>query len=196
MDEAYDMGLLTVLFPHARAELLRLLFTDASRELHLRELVRQSGLTLGSIQAEVEKLQSAGLLVDCRDGNRRYVRANVAHPLYSDLRNLVLKTAGLRDVLVGALEGLDSIRVALVFGSIAAGTDQADSDVDLLVIGHLGLRELAPRLRPAADRLGREINPVIMTPEEFDRERTTKPLLVDMLAKPKLFILGDERALE
>jgi predicted nucleotidyltransferase len=94
------------------------------------------------------------------------------------------------------LEGLDSIRVALVFGSIAAGTDQADSDVDLLVIGHLGLRELAPRLRPAADRLGREINPVIMTPEEFDRERTTKPLLVDMLAKPKLFILGDERALE
>jgi predicted nucleotidyltransferase len=190
------MGLLTVLFPHARAELLRLLFTGASRELHLRELVRQSGLTLGSIQAEVEKLQSAGLLVDRRDGNRRYVRANVAHPLYSDLRNLVLKTAGLRDVLVGALEGLDSIRVALVFGSIAAGTDQADSDVDLLVIGHLGLRELAPRLRPAADRLGREINPVIMTPEEFDRERTTKPLLVDMLAKPKLFILGDERALE
>ena len=196
MYETYDMGLLTVIFPQARAETFRLLFADASRELHLRELVRQSGLTLGSIQAEVSKLLDAGLLLDRRDGNRRYVRANSAHPVFADLHNLVLKTAGLRDVLLEALAGLEGIRIALVFGSVAAGAEQAGSDIDLLVIGEVGLRVVSPRLRIATERLGREINPVVMSAEEFSRERATKPLLVDLLAKPKLFILGDGRELE
>jgi uncharacterized protein len=190
------MSLLAILFPQVRAELLRLLFADGSRELHLRELVRQSGLTLGTVQTEMEKLLSAGLLLDRRDGNRRYVRANAAHPLFSDLHNLVLKTSGLRDVLAEALTGLDGVRVALVFGSVAAGTAKPDSDVDLLVVGDIGLRALAPRLRPASEKLGREINPVVMSPADFARERATKPLLVDLLAKPKLFIKGDERELE
>ena len=190
------MSLLTVLFPHVRAELLRLLFADGSRELHLRELVRQSGLTLGTVQTEMEKLLSAGLLLDRRDGNRRYVRANAAHPLFSDLHNLVLKTSGLRDVLAEALSSLDGVRLALVFGSIAAGTAKPDSDIDLLVIGDVGLRALAPRLRPAAERLGREINPVTMSAATFARERATNPLLVDLLAKKKLFIKGEERELE
>lgn len=190
------MSLLALLFPQVRAEVLRLLFADGSRELHLRELVRQSGLTLGTLQTEIDKLLAAGLLLDHRDGNRRYFRANSSHPLFSDLHNLVLKTAGLREVLTDALEGLDSIKFALVFGSVAAGTAKADSDVDLLVIGDIGLRSLAPRLRPAAERLGREINPVVMSAAEFARERTSKPLLVDLLTKPKLFIKGDERELE
>jgi predicted nucleotidyltransferase len=190
------MSLLAILFPQVRAELLRLLFADDTRELHLRELVRQSGLTLGTVQTEMEKLLSAGLLLDRRDGNRRYVRANAAHPLFSDLHNLVLKTSGLRDVLAEALTGLDGVRLALVFGSVAAGTAKADSDIDLLVIGDVGLRALAPRLRPVAERLGREINPVTMSAATFARERDTKPLLVDLLAKPKLFIKGDERELE
>lgn len=190
------MGLLTVLFPKVRAEVLRLLFADGSRELHLRELVRQSGLTLGTVQAEVGKLLEAGLLADRRDGNRRYVRANTEHPVFAELHGLVQKTGGLRDVLAEALAGLAGVEIALVFGSVAAGTAKPDSDVDLLVIGGIGLRALAPRLRPAAERLGREINPVIMSPEEFVRGRATKPLLVDLLAKPKLFIQGDERELE
>lgn len=190
------MSLLSLLFPQVRAEVLRLLFADGSRQLHLRELVRQSDLTLGTLQTEIDKLLAAGLLLDRRDGNRRYFQANASHPLFADLHNLVLKTSGLREVLADALNGLDSIRVALVFGSVAAGTAKADSDVDLLVIGDLGLRALAPRLRPAAERLGREINPVVMSPAEFARERSTKPLLVDLLAKPKLFIKGDERELE
>jgi uncharacterized protein len=190
------MSLLTLLFPQVRAEVLRLLFADGSRELHLRELVRQSGLTLGTVQTEVEKLLAAGLLQDSRDGNRRYVRANPAHPLFPDLRNLVLKTAGLRDVLTEALDGLRGVRIALVFGSVAAGAAKPDSDVDLLVIGDIGLRALSPRLRLASERLGREINPVTMGVAEFVRERHTKPLLVDLLAKEMIFIQGDARELE
>jgi predicted nucleotidyltransferase len=185
------MSLLEILFPQVRAEVLRLLFADEGRELHLRELTRQSGLSLGTLQTEVEKLCTADLLLSRRDGNRLYFRANAAHPLFADLRQLVLKTAGLREVLADALRDVPGIELAFVFGSLAAGTGKAGSDVDLLVIGDAGLRALAPRLRPAAERLGREINPVTMTVAEFIRDRTKKPFLRDLLAKDKLFLKGN-----
>lgn len=185
------MKLLEILFPHVRAEVLRLLFADEGRELHLRELTRQSGLSLGTLQTEVKKLCAADLLLSRRDGNRRCFRANAAHPLFTDLRQLVLKTAGLREVLAEALRNLPGVEAAFVFGSLAAGAGKAGSDVDLMIIGDAGLRALAPRLRRATEQLGREINPVTMTAAEFARDRAKKPLLRDVLAKEKLFIKGN-----
>ncbi|MBW8780744.1 MAG: nucleotidyltransferase domain-containing protein [Verrucomicrobia bacterium] len=184
------MGLLEVLFPQVRAEVLRLLFAKEGRELHLRELTRQSGLSLGTLQTEVEKLCAADLLLSRRDGNRRYFQANAAHPLFANLHQLVLKTAGLREVLAEALQEQADIELAFVFGSLAAGGGKADSDVDLMVIGDVGLRALAPRLRKAAEQLGREINPVTMTAADFVHGRVNNPFLSDVLAKEKLFIKG------
>jgi predicted nucleotidyltransferase len=184
------MSLLEVIFPHVRAEVLRLLFAEEGRELHLRELTRQSGLTLGTLQTEVEKLCSADLLLSRRDGNRRYFQANASHPLFTDLRQLVLKTSGLREVLIEALRDLDGVELAFVFGSLAAGIGKAGSDVDLLIIGDVGLRALAPRLRKATGQLGREINPVTMRAAEFVQGRVKNPFLRDVLAKEKLFIKG------
>ena len=190
------MSLLSVLFPRVRAEVLRLLFADAARELHLRELTRQSGLGLGTVLDELEKLSAADLVTSRRDGNRRYYRANARHPLFPDLQQLVLKTAGLRDVLVSALKGVKGIEVAFVFGSLAAGSGRAASDVDLLVIGEAGLRALAPGLRRASESLGREINPVTMTAAEYARGKKKHPLLLDLADKEKLFIIGGADELE
>jgi predicted nucleotidyltransferase len=182
--------LLSVLFPQVRAEVLRLLFADASRQLHLRDLTRQSGLGLGTVQGELEKLSQADLVTSQRDGNRRYFRANASHPLFADLQQIVLKTAGLRDVLANALRGVAGVEVAFVFGSLAAETGKAASDVDLLVIGDVSLRKLAPMLRGAGEKLGREINPVTMSAAEFAKGRAKNPFLVDVLGKPKLFVKG------
>ena len=183
-------NLLPVLFPQVRAEVLRLLFADAAREVHLRDLTRQSGLGLGTVQGELEKLGAADLITSRRDGNRRYFRANASHPLFVDLQQIVLKTAGLREVLAGALAPICGVEVAFVFGSLASSPGKAASDVDLLVIGDAGLRKLAGPLRSAGQELGREINPVTMTAAEFKKGRTKNPLLVDVLKKPKLFVKG------
>lgn len=189
-------GLLTVLFPRVRAEVLRVLFAEASREVHLRELARQSGLALKTVQSEVKKLTAAGLLASRRDGNRLLYRAESTHPLFPELRQMVLKTAGLRDALVEALKGVKGVKIAFVFGSLAAGAGSAGSDVDLMVIGDASLRTLSSRLRPAADKIGREINPVTMSVEEFVASRTTNPLLVDVQATEKLFVKGSADELE
>lgn len=190
------MSVLAVLFPQVRAEVLRLLFADASRELHLRDLTRQSGLGLGTVQGELEKLSSSDLVTSRRDGNRRYYRANSTHPLFPDLQQLVLKTSGLRDVLADALNGIKGVEVAFVFGSLASNGGKAASDVDLFVIGDVGLRGLATALRGVGEVLAREINPITMTAEEFRKRRTNDSFVQDVLGKEKLFVKGNANELE
>ncbi|MBA4136158.1 MAG: toxin-antitoxin system toxin subunit [Opitutus sp.] len=185
------MSLLHQLFPQVRAEILRLLFVDASRERHGRDLARQSGLNVKTVQDELQKMSATELVTSRRDGNRRYFRANALHPLFVDLQQIVLKTAGLKDVVGQALAPVEGIEWAFIFGSLADGAGKAASDVDLLVIGDVGLRKLAGPLRSAGEKLGREINPVTMTAAEFQRGRKKNPFLVDVLSKPKLFVKGD-----
>ena len=179
-----------VLGPPARRAILSRTFLDPSREYHLRELVRLTGLAPRSVQQEVEKLVGADLLVERRPGNRRYLRANDRHTLFRAIREIVLKTEGLGDVLRDAL-GSDGIEFAFVYGSIAAGEPRAGSDVDLLIVGSVGLREVVRRLKPAHDVLGREISPSVWTPEEFERRRRENdPFLRRVLAGPTVPVVG------
>jgi predicted nucleotidyltransferase len=123
-----------------------------------------------------------------------YYQANVDSPLFSDLRGLLLKTAGLVDVLADALKPLVSkVRVAFVYGSIASGSEQADSDIDLMVVGTVSPMELALPLRRARALLGREINPTLYTPTEFEKKQKVKDhFLTGVLDKPKLFVIGNQ----
>lgn len=189
-------SILSTLFPKVRAELLRLLFCGQSVRLHVRELARQSGLTLGTVQDELKKLTAAGLLLNQRDGNRLYYFANELHPIFPDLRAIVLKTTGLRDVLTSALAELPGIEFAFVFGSLAADSAKAGSDVDLLILGSASLRSLAPRLRPASADLHREINPHAITPAEWTRRLKADDAFIRRVsAEPKLWLKGDAREL-
>jgi DNA-binding transcriptional ArsR family regulator len=176
----------------SRAEILRLLFGTKGRELHVRELERQSGLADATIRQELKKLTRLGVIVARQDGNRTYYRANVEHPLYPDIRNLVRKTSGLTDVLREAL-GEAEIQIAFVFGSVASGSEKATSDVDLMVIGAISLRQLSKRLSGLATKLGREINPHTLTPAEFARRiKEREHFINSVLETPRLFVIGSE----
>ena len=180
-----------LLGPTARRAILARTYLDPTREFHLRELVRRTGLAPRTVQQEVEQLVRADLLSERRDGNRRYLRANERHPLFRPVREIVLKTDGLADVLREALAGGD-MDFALVFGSIAAATPAAASDIDLLVVGSLGLRETVRRLQPAQDTLGREIVPIAWTRAEFERRRRSRDaFLARVLSGPTIPVIGD-----
>ena len=176
----------------SRAEILRLLFGTEGRELHVRELERQSGLADATIRQELKKLTRLGVIVARQDGNRTYYRANVESPLYPDIRNLVRKTSGLTDVLREAL-GEAEIQIAFVFGSVASGAEKATSDVDLMVIGAISLRQLSKRLSGLATKLGREINPHALTPAEFARRiKEREHFINSVMETPRLFVIGSE----
>ena len=185
-----------LLSSRARAEIFRLLLSGTGEELHVREIERRSGLNDSTLRQELRKLVRLDLVQSRRDSNRVYYRAKTESPLYPEIRNLVLKTSGLSDVLKSAL--MDKrIRVAFVFGSIARGDEKAGSDVDLMVIGQLGLRDLSRLLSGIEEKIGREVNPHVLRQEEFKkRVRAREHFVSSVMETPKIFIIGSQRELE
>jgi predicted nucleotidyltransferase len=193
---AQSNSLAQILSSNVKAEVFRLLFGLEGQRLHVREIERRSGLAIGTVRQELARLTNLGLLASHSDGNRRYYSAQHDHPLYPEIRGLVLKTSGLAEVLRHALRKEKRISVAFVFGSIAQGHEQAHSDVDLLLVGEIGLRDVIKLLDGAAENVGREINPKILSPSEFRRRKKTgDPFLSRVLAEPRLFIIGDDHEL-
>jgi len=111
---------------------------------------------------------------------------------------LLRKTVGLADVLTLALVPVaQRIAVAFVFGSIARGQDAAISDVDVIIIGDVGFNEVVGLLYDAQTTLQREINPKIFSAAEWrDKFQANSPFVVDVLAKPKLFLIGAQGDLD
>ena len=188
------MNLLAELFSsRVRAEIFRLLFDGTGEELHMRELERRSGCVIGTIQTELKKLVKIDLVTSRRDGNRLYYSAKANHPLYADLCSLVQKTVGVVGALRAALSDCREIDCAFVFGSFANSREHAASDVDLMVIGTVGLRALMGKLSLLSESFGREINPHVLTAEEFcARIRKKDHFLVNVMQSKKQFIRGGE----
>jgi len=192
------MGILgELLSSKIRAEIFRNLFGVApDSALYMRELERRTGFAIGTVQTELKKLQRLDIISSVKDGNRVYYRANNAHPLYPEIRALVLKTSGLADVIVNALGNETDIRVAFVFGSFARQEEKASSDVDLMVVGDIGLRKLTGLLMDVAGKIGREINPHVFSEKEFvKRKKEQDHFLKQVLEAPKIFIIGTEHEL-
>jgi len=184
--------LIDIVSSRVKGELFRILFGLSGPELHMRELVRQSGLSLGTIQQELRHLTEVGLIHSRKNGNRVYFSANKSHPAYPELCSLVLKTEGLIGVLSSALESAD-VPFAFVFGSVASGKAKVESDIDLMVLGAIGLRKLVSLLSGLPEKLVREINSHVMKPEEFlERFKQGDHFVTTIMKEPKLFVKGNE----
>ena len=194
----HTMGLLAeILSSNIRAEIFRNLFGAEKQSLHLREIVRRTGFAVGTVQQEINKLQRLDIITRIKDGNRIYYKANTDHPLYPEIKNLVLKTNGLADLLKKALSSETKIKIAFIFGSFARKEEKAISDVDLMVIGDIGLRKLTGLLMDVSDKLGREINPHRLSADEFMKRKKEKDhFLQEVLKSPKIFITGTEDELK
>jgi len=185
-----------ILSSRTRAEIFKLLFGVKDRELHIREIERRTQLNDRTIRQELNKLLKLDLVIDRRDSNRVYYRVNKTNPLYPDIHNLVLKSVGLSDVLWKALND-KGVKIAFVFGSISEGRETSESDVDLFVIGSLGMRKISSLLSGTADKIGREINTHVMTEDEIKKRYSSKDHFIDSVIKSKkLFIIGTENDLK
>lgn len=183
------------LFTKGQQRVLGVLFGDPSRSFYASEIITLVGSGTGAVQRELQRLASAGLVTVRRIGKQKHYQANPSAPVFQELRTLVLKTSGLADVLLGALEPLArKIRAAFVFGSIAKDQDTARSDVDLMVVSdRITYADLFIALEDASKRLGRHVNPTVYTPAEITRKARQGTAFVErVLAQPKIWLIGTE----
>jgi len=178
----------------SRAAILATLLLRSEEQLHARELARVTGVSIGTLLRELKTLLALGLVKRREVGRQVFFSADPASPVFGELASLLRKTVGLGDRLRDALAPLaDRVRVAFVYGSMAAGTAAPHSDVDVMVIGDVSFSDVTRALHAEPSVLGREINPTVMTAAEFKSKRRARDGFVQSIAKgPKIWLVGGE----
>ena len=182
------------LFSRYRRQVLALLLLRPDEQFHVRELERLTGISAGSLHRELKAMAQAGLLIREQLGNQVLYQADRSCSIFEELASIFRKTMGLATLLKDALEPIASkIRIAFVFGSLAAGKQHARSDLDVCVLGDVELLEVVKALGSLQESLQREINPVVMSATRFIEQLAHHDRFVERIRdEPKIFVIGDE----
>jgi len=183
------------LFPKTRQAILAATFLEPQKWWYMRELARHLRLTPSTLQRELDSLVRGGILRQKREGKHVYFQPATDSPIFEELRGLLLKTVGLADVIRNALKPFtERIQWAFIYGSLARVEEHAASDVDLMIIGQVGLAEVSSPLRKAEQRLTRAVNPTIYTSDQFaSKVQSNHQFIAGVLRSKKIFLLGDAR---
>jgi len=186
------------LFLGVRQGVLAATLTRPEKWWYLSELAEFLNTRPSSLQRELISLERSGILQQRKDGRRTYFKAETRSPIFRELRSIFEKTVGLIPALRVALQPFaNKIICAFIYGSVARREERATSDVDLMVIGHLGIAELAPSLRKAEARLGREVNVTNYSVDEFRKKVSQGDHFLATVLKGSLqFVKGEPRDLD
>ena len=186
--------LATIIGSKLRVKVLGWLFTHPDERYFVRQLTTLLGEDSTNVSRELARLEKTGVLILTTEGKQKYYQANRESPLFNELHGLIVKTAGVADVLRTALApAIERIEIAFIFGSIASRTEERTSDIDMMVIGETTFSEIVSLISPAQIKLGREINPVVYPASEFKQKiRENHHFLKTVLEGDRIFLIGDE----
>ena len=184
-------GVADALFTSTQQKVLAILFGQPDRSFFATELISLAGAGSGAVQRELARLSESGLLTVRKIGNQKHFQANHDSPIFNEVQQIVSKTFGLSAPLKDALQPIENvIKLAVIFGSVARKADTATSDIDLMVISDsLTLEDLFKALEPAEQHFRRQINPILLTVDEFDRRRNEGDSFVNRLLDGEIMVL-------
>jgi len=176
-----------------RVSILSKLLMNSDKSFYIRELSRDLKIPYGMLYKEEKNLLSLGIVTEEKKGKVTLVSVNRNLPYFAELKNLMIKTVGLGDALRSALSELKGIRYAFVYGSFASGEEAGSSDVDLLIIGNVSEDEVLSVVSRVEKEVGREINYILWSEEEFlKRVKSRHYLLENIASKPIIMLVGVE----
>lgn len=162
---------------HAGFRVLRVFMEDAGREIHLRDVAKVSGVSPASAKRYLDLLHEENLLLRRKHANLLLYRGNLENPALRQMRvahwTQRLVSSGLVDYLVSRL----SPSSITMYGSVARGEDDAESDIDILAIARRRKVALAKFER----ELKREINLVVYDWRALERRARREALFYENL---------------
>jgi predicted nucleotidyltransferase/predicted transcriptional regulator with HTH domain len=174
-----------------RAKVLVYFFTNPSARLYVREMAKILGVDATNLSKELSRLEKAGVFIAQTKGNQKYFSINEKCPFYSELVSIVLKTIGAEGGLRSLLAEVENIDCSFIYGSFADGTEHAESDIDLLIIGNPDEDKLLEKIELFEKELGREINYNVYSPVEFKKRLAAKDsFIVNVVSRKKIMLKG------
>jgi predicted nucleotidyltransferase len=178
-----------------RIKLLDIFLSLPNARFYIRELERKINEEAKNISRELQNLETLGLLISEKQGNRRFYSPNENFFLYPELKGIIFKTTGVLGLLKEAVAKLKGIEATFIYGSYATGKEVESSDVDLMIIGKPDLTELNEVISGLEDKLNREINYMCFDQEEYEERKKTKDAFISgVLSDEKMMLKGSENA--
>ena len=179
-----------------RKEIFRIYYTNPDKEYYLRELERTLRLPVSMIQRELRNLEKTGVFAHRKQGNLVYYYLNKNYPLFDEFKSIISKTIGAQGLIKDVLNKVDGIKVAFLYGSFAKNEENADSDIDLFLVGNIDERKIVNEINQLEKILKREINYTIYRPVEFHKKlQKREGFIVDVMENLKIYLIGDENEL-
>ncbi|MBK8954383.1 MAG: ArsR family transcriptional regulator [Saprospiraceae bacterium] len=138
-----------------RLRLLHRFFISAQNQAYLRGLETELGESTNSIRVELNRLSRAKLLISESRGNRRYFKANTAHPFFDELHQIVLKEAGIPQIMAGLKSAPGNFQAFYLRGDLSKGLQS--KKIDLILVGKSNFTTLNRYFSNAEKLKGRKI---------------------------------------
>jgi predicted nucleotidyltransferase len=181
----------TLLGSTTRAKLLSHFLLHPGEAFHVRELERLLYEPAGNLLRDLRRLRAIGILSATRVGNQVRYTLDQSHPLREDLQRIVVKATAADAILREVLAPLGGIELAFIYGSLAKGEGDPRSDLDVMVVGRVSDRVLAPAMARAEKSLGRQVSHTVYTRDEVRRKvQQAGSFIQTVFSGPRIVIVG------
>ncbi|MBR9921807.1 MAG: ArsR family transcriptional regulator [Bacteroidetes bacterium] len=156
----------TLISSKTRIKLLLKFFLNSSTTAYLRSLEQEFGESTNAIRLELNRLEKAGMLTSELQGNKKIFRANVKHPLFGEVHNIMLKHIGLDRIIETVIDRLGNVNQVFLAGKFSRGLDS--EVIDLILVGDIDKMFLIRLIDKAETIVNRKIRYLIYTDKEFE----------------------------
>jgi len=181
----------TLFSSEVRIDILSHFFMHPGEGYYIRQLEKILNKPVSNIQKELVKLEKINLFSSSIEGNQKRYTLKNEFPLYNELRNIFIKTAGLSDLIRDELKSLKDIEFAFIYGSFASGDETSQSDLDLMIIGNISGISINRSIKKVEKKISRVINYSIYSRKEIeDRINDNDNFIKTILEGPIILIIG------
>ncbi len=176
-----------------RIRVLSKYMEDVNKPYHVRGLVRELGEEINAVRRELLSLKRVGLLTSKKDGNKIMYTINKDCSILWDLRSLFFKESETGKLLYEKFLPIEGIAVAIVTEAFLKKKYVDKTDIDMLFIGEMKVRELSAAVSSLEKDMGRVIKFVAMKVEDFEfGKKKRDPLLINALMRDKVILIGKD----
>ncbi|MBH09587.1 MAG: transcriptional regulator [Candidatus Marinimicrobia bacterium] len=170
-----------------RLKLLMKFFMNPGTRAYLRELAKEFNESTNSIRIELNRLSDAKFLTYENAGRTIEYRANIHHPLFSDISSLVKKYMGIDQIIDKLVKKLGDVKTSYLIGDYARGIDSGL--IDIVLVGNINKTELDRIATERGLEISRKIRPLVLTEDELQK------LWIQLNMNHALLIWGEEISL-
>jgi predicted nucleotidyltransferase len=156
----------TLITSKTRIKLLLKFFLNSNTSSYLRNLENEFGESSNAIRLELNKFEEAGLLTTSANGNKKVFKANIKHPMFTDIQNILMKYTGLDKIIEHVVEKLGNVEKVYLVGDLAKGINSPM--IDLVIIGEVNKSYLINLIDKAEKLVHKKIRYVVYHSSELN----------------------------